>query len=40
MTQPNLCAYGFTDEQQQIYDMVYRFSRDELHPLCARMDRE
>ncbi len=40
MTQPNLANYGFTDEQQQVYDMVYRFSRDELHPLCAKMDRE
>ncbi|MFK7957548.1 MAG: acyl-CoA dehydrogenase family protein [Lysobacterales bacterium] len=40
MTQPNLASYGFTDEHQQIYDMVYRFSREELHPLCARMDRD
>lgn len=40
MTQPNLANYGFNDEQQQIYDMVYRFSRDELHALCERMDRE
>ncbi|MGI9234284.1 MAG: acyl-CoA dehydrogenase family protein [Woeseiaceae bacterium] len=40
MTQPNLESYGFSEEQQQIYDMVYRFSREELHPLCARMDLE
>ena len=40
MTQPNLANYGFTDEQQQIYDMVYRYSREELHQLCGRMDRE
>jgi len=40
MTQPNLIQYGFTEEHQQIYDMVYRYSREELHPLCARMDRE
>lgn len=40
MTQPNLQNYGFTAEQQQIYDTVYRFSREELHPLSARMDRE
>ena len=40
MTQPDLTKYGFSDEQQQVYDMVYRFSRDELHPLCERMDRE
>jgi isovaleryl-CoA dehydrogenase len=40
MTQPNLQKYGFTEEHQQIYDMVYRYSREELHPLCERMDRE
>ena len=40
MTQPNLVQYGFTEEHQQVYDMVYRYSRDELHPLCERMDRE
>lgn len=40
MTQPPLSKYGFTDEQQQIYDTVYRYSRDELHRLCERMDRD
>jgi isovaleryl-CoA dehydrogenase len=40
MTQPDLQKYGFTEEHQQIFDMVYRFSREELHPLCERMDRE
>ncbi len=40
MTQPNLIQYGFTEEHQQVYDMVYRYSRDELHPLCERMDKE
>ncbi len=40
MTQPNLTSYGFTDEHQQIYDMVYRYSREELFSLCARMDKE
>ncbi|MFK7888503.1 MAG: acyl-CoA dehydrogenase family protein [Gammaproteobacteria bacterium] len=40
MTQPNLANYGFSEEHQQIYDMVYRYSREELHPLSARMDRE
>ncbi len=40
MTQPNLIQYGFTEEHQQVYDMVYRYSRDELHPLCKRMDRD
>jgi len=40
MTQPDLASYGFTDEHQQIFDMVYRFAREELHPLSARMDKE
>lgn len=40
MTQPNLIQYGFTEEHQQVYDMVYRYSREELHPLCERMDRD
>ncbi|MFK8014286.1 MAG: acyl-CoA dehydrogenase family protein [Gammaproteobacteria bacterium] len=40
MTQPNLANYGFSEEHQQIYDMVYRYSREQLHPLNARMDRE
>lgn len=40
MTQPKLVQYGFSEEHQHIYDMVYRFARGELHPLCARMDRE
>lgn len=40
MTQPDLFQYGFSEEHQQVYDMVYRFAREELHPLSARMDRE
>ena len=35
-----LSSYGFADEYQQVYDSVYRFSREELHPLNDRMDRE
>ena len=40
MSQPDLQKYGFSEEQQQVYDMVYRYARDELYPLCERMDRE
>ncbi|MFK8030157.1 MAG: acyl-CoA dehydrogenase family protein [Gammaproteobacteria bacterium] len=40
MTQPNLENYGFTEEHQPKYDMVYRYSREELHPLSPRMDAE
>ena len=36
----NLASYGFADEYQQIHDTVYRFSREELHPLNDRMDRD
>ena len=35
-----LSSYGFADEYQQVYDAVYRFSREELHPLNDRMDRD
>ena len=40
MTSPNLTNYGYTAEQQQIYDTVYRYSRDKLHALSDRMDRD
>ena len=40
MTSPNLTNYGYTAEQQQIYDTVYRYSRDKLHGLADRMDRD
>ena len=35
-----LSSYGFADEYQQVFDTVYRFSREELHPLNDRMDRD
>ena len=40
MTQPNLQRHGFTEEHQQVFDTVYRFSRTELYPLADRMDRD
>ncbi len=40
MTVPDLARYGYSEEHQQIYDMVYRYSREQLHPLCERMDRD
>ena len=40
MTPANLTRYGFTPEQQQIYDTVYRYSRDKLYALADRMDRD
>ena len=35
-----LSSYGFADEYQQIYDTVYRYSREELHPLNDKMDKD
>ncbi len=40
MTVPDLTRYGYSQEHQQIYDTVYRYSRERLHPLCDRMDRD
>ena len=40
MTAPDLAKYGYSEEHQQIYDTVYRYSREQLHPLCERMDRD
>jgi isovaleryl-CoA dehydrogenase len=36
----DITQYGFSEEYQQIYDMVYRYSREELHPLNNKMDEE
>ena len=35
-----LTRFGFTDDHQAVYDLVWRFSMEELHPLLERMDRE
>lgn len=40
MTIPNLASFGFDADHQAVYDMAYRYARDELHGLCERMDRE
>ena len=36
----NLTNYGFDSDLQQIYDMIWNYSRDELHPLWQKMDEE
>lgn len=36
----NLEQYGFTQEHQQVHDMVYKYSRDELYPLSEKMDND
>lgn len=37
---PGPNPYGFTEEQQSIFDAADRFARGELYPLAARMDEE
>lgn len=39
-TTQDFTRYGFTEDHQAVYDMVWRFSMEELHPLLGRMDRE
>lgn len=36
----DVTKYGFNSEIQQVYDMVYRYSREELYPLSEKMDRD
>ncbi|MEO1169501.1 MAG: acyl-CoA dehydrogenase family protein [Pseudomonadota bacterium] len=36
----DVCRYGFDPEYQQLFDMVDRYSRENLHELSARMDDE
>jgi len=36
----DLIKYGFSSEDQQVYDMVYKYSRDELYPLSEKMDKD
>ena len=40
MTTPNLAAFGFNEDYQAVYDLAYRYARDELHDLGPRMDKE
>ncbi len=37
---PDLGQYGFDSEYQAIYDMAFRYAREELYPLCERMDTD
>ena len=34
----DICRYGYDPEYQQLFDMVDRYSRENLHPLSAKMD--
>ena len=40
MSIPDLQQFGFESEYQAVYDMAYRYARDELFSLCERMDKE
>ena len=40
MSIPDLQQFGFEPEYQSIYDMAYRYAREELFSLCERMDKE
>ncbi len=40
MTTPNLASFGFEEDYQAVYDMAYRYARDELYKLAPRMDKE
>jgi isovaleryl-CoA dehydrogenase len=37
---PDLQSFGFASEYQAVFDLAWRYARDELHGLCERMDRE
>lgn len=40
MSIPNLQAFGFAQDYQSVYDLAYRYSKEELYPLCGKMDDE
>lgn len=40
MSIPDLAAFGFAADYQAVYDLAYRYAREELYPLCAKMDDE
>ena len=40
MTIPNLESHGFSEDYQAVYDAAYRYGREELYPLCEKMDNE
>lgn len=39
-TTQNPAKFGFTEDHQAVYDMIWRYSKEELHPLLDRMDAE
>ncbi|MBK8958288.1 MAG: acyl-CoA dehydrogenase family protein [Proteobacteria bacterium] len=40
MTMPNLASFGFDQDYQAVYDLAYRYGRDELYDLAPRMDKD
>ncbi len=40
MSIPDLQAFGFDADYQAVYDLAYRYARDELYALCEQMDNE
>ena len=40
MSIPDLQQFGFESEYQAVYDMAYRYAREELFSLCEKMDQE
>ena len=40
MSIPDLQQFGFEAEYQAVYDMAYRYAREELYELCVKMDQE
>lgn len=40
MTIPNLEAHGFNPDYQAVYDVAYRYAKDELYDLSEKMDNE
>ena len=40
MSIPHLQTFGFNPDYQAVYDIAYRYARDELYELSAKMDDE
>ena len=40
MSIPALQSFGFTADHQAVYDLAYRYAREELHDLAPRMDKD
>jgi isovaleryl-CoA dehydrogenase len=39
-TTQDLRKFGFSEDHQSVYDMIWRYAREELYPLLERMDQE